>query len=383
MTSSGGIIRGIESWPEYGLAKTLVKKGHNVTIFSSSSALKKHEGLKNETVEGINVKRFNPIFPSSLFGVLKEDFDVLHMHHLGYLAPISSYAALGKKIKSVPSVFTMHGIYHNPYIVTNIDDPLSGRINNKVRLSFPFLRPWQLANWFVHLPLQADKITALTEWEKTAISKLGIDSRKIDVVPNGVDLEKYNAGKTDYFKKLGIKGKILLFVGQPTQRKGWKYFLDAMPRILKGFPDAKAVFIGYSQNKELEDYSKSLGLDKSVVFLGYLPEENKIDAFKSADVFVFPTLYEGFGIVFLEAMASSLPIVTTDSAGNKEIVENNKNGLLIKTKNSLEIAEAVIKLLENKTLRAKISKANKRKVLDYEWKKVTEKYLEIYEDVKK
>lgn len=382
MTSSGGIIRGIESWPEYGLAKTLVKKGHNVTVFSSSSALKKHEGLKNETIEGIDVKRFNPVLPSSLFSVLKEDFDVLHMHHLGYLAPISSYAALGKKMKSVTSVFTMHGIYHNPYIVENIDDPLSGRINSKVQLSFPFLKPWKLNNWFVHLPLQADKITALTEWEKTAIAKLGIDSRKIDVVPNGVDLEKYNKGQLDYFKKLGIEGKILLFVGQPTQRKGWKYFLDAMPRILKEFPDTKAVFIGYSRNKELENYSKSLGLEKSVVFLGYLPEENKIDAFKSADVFVLPTLYEGFGIVFLEAMASGLPIVTTDSAGNKEIIENNKNGILTKSKTGLEISEAVIRLLESKTLRTKISKANKRKVLDYEWKKVTEKYLEIYESVK-
>ena len=382
MTSSGGIIRGIESWPEYGLAKTLVKKGHNVTVFSSSSALKKHDGSKNETIEGISVKRFNPVLPTSLFSMLKKDFDVLHMHHLGYLAPISSYAALAKKMKSVPSVFTMHGIYHNPYIVENIDDPLSAKINNKIQLSFP-LKPWKLTDWFVHLPLQADKITALTEWEKTAITKLSIDSKKINVVPNGVDLEKYSKGRSDYFKKLGISGKILLFVGQPTKRKGWKHFLDAMPSILKKFPDAKAVFIGYSRNKELENYSKSMGLEKSVVFLGYLPEEKKIDAFKSSDVFVFPTLYEGFGIVFLEAMASGLPIVTTDSAGNKEIIENNRNGILTGAKNSLEIAEAVIKLLESRALRAKISQANKRKVLDYEWKKVAEMYLGIYEDVKK
>ncbi len=382
MTSSGGIIRGIESWPEYGLAKALVKKGHNVTVFSSSSALKKHQGLKNEIIGGISVKRFNPVLPSSLSGFLRETFDILHMHHLGYLAPISSYAALGKKMKSVPSVFTMHGVYHDPYIVENTDDPLSGRISNKVQLSFPFLKPWKLTDWFIHLPLQADKITALTEWEKTAIAKLGIDGRRIDVVPNGVDLEKYSTGKPDYFKKLGIKGKILLFVGQPTQRKGWKHFLDAMPRILKEFPDAKAIFIGYSRNKELENYSKSLDLEKSVVFLGYLPEGSKIDAFRSADVFVFPTLYEGFGIVFLEAMAAGLPIVTTDSAGNKEIVDGS-NGILTAPKQSVEIAAAVIKLLENKALRSKISRNNKKKVLQYDWKKVAERYLEIYESVKK
>ena len=82
-------------------------------------------------------------------------------------------------------------------------------------------------------------------------------------------------------------------------------------------------------------------------------------------------------------MASGLPIVTTDSAGNKEIIENNRNGILTGAKNSLEIAEAVIKLLESRALRAKISQANKRKVLDYEWKKVAEMYLGIYEDVKK
>lgn len=381
MTSSGGVIKNLNT-PEYGLARELVKKGHDVTVISSSSVIKKHEAMLEETIEGIKVKRFNPVVPTSLLYMTKNDFDLIHMHHLGYLAPISSYAVIIKKLRNIPSVFTIHGLYHDPYIVKDVNDPFSNKINKNIQTTFPFLTPWRIFDWFVHLPLKAEKITALTKWEKKETEKLGVNSNKIEVVPNGVNLEKYKKkGKKNFFKRIGIEGKTLLFVGQPTKRKGWNYFLQAMPKILETEPDAKAVFIGYRKSKEMEEACENLGITRSVKFLGFLPEERKIESFQSADVFVFPTLYEGFGIVFLEAMASGLPIITTDVAGNKEIIEDRKNGLIVKPKNSEEIALAALNLLNNNKLISKIKKNNLDKVKNYDWKKVAKRFLQVYESV--
>ncbi|MBI4018250.1 MAG: glycosyltransferase family 4 protein [Candidatus Aenigmarchaeota archaeon] len=379
MTSSGGVIKGLNT-PEYGLARELVAKGHDVTVLSSSSVMRKHDALAEETIEGIKIRRMNPVIPSSLLYMLRNSFDLIHMHHLGYLAPISSYAALRRKIKKTPTLFTVHGIYHDPYIVDDVEDPLSGSIKRKIQLPFPVM-PWKIPEWFVHLPFGADRITALTEWEKSEVARLGIDKRKIGVIPNGIVLGKYKMKDRNFFSERGIEGNILLFVGQPTSRKGWKYFIEAMPLILKEFPDAKAVFIGYRRNDEMEEMCGSLGIRNSVISLGFLPEEEKIKAFQSADIFVFPTLYEGFGQVFIEAMASGLPIVTTDTAGNSEIVEHGRNGILVKPKNSLEISEAVIRLLRRKAARKKISRNNLKKAGDYDWKKVAKRFLAAYESV--
>lgn len=374
MTSSGGVIRGLNT-PEYGLARELVRKGYDVTVASSASVMKKHDALVQEDIEGIKVRRFNPVLPSSLLYMLKNDFDLIHMHHLGYMAPISSYAALRRKIVKVPTVFTIHGLYHDPYLVEDTEDPFGGPIKTRIQGTFS-IAPWRLADWLVHLPLQADRITALTQWEKKEVSKLGISGGKIDVIPNGIVLEKYAKRKSR-----PKDGKTLLFVGQPARRKGWQYFIEAMPRILKEIPDAKAVFIGYRKNDELEAMCRRHGIENSVRFLGFLPEDRKIQALQSSDVFVLPTLYEGFGQVFLEAMASGLPIVTTDVAGNKEIVEDRKNGILVKPKSSAEVADAAVNLLTNRNLRAKMKSNNLRKARNYDWKKVAKMFIKTYESV--
>lgn len=380
MTSSGGIIKGIESWPEYGLAKELVRKGHDVTVLSSASAMKKHDAKKEEAIDGIMARRFNPVLPSSYMFIKKNKFDLIHMHHLGYMAPISSYGMLAKK--NMPSVFTIHGLYHDPSIVDNVEDPFSGNIRlNNIQSSFPLFRPWRFANWFSHTPLKADKITALTNWEKEETKKLGVPDNRIEVVPNGINFEKFKKGKKGFFKKRGIDGEILLFVGQPTRRKGWEYFIRAMQGISKDFPESKAVFVGYRQNKHAEDMVVRMGLQDNVKFLGYLPESEKISAFVSADIFVFPTLYEGFGIGFLEAMAAGLPIITTDVAGNKEIVENGKNGILVKPKDSGQVYSAVLKLLSNSRIRSKMRPENIKKAKQYDWKIVCKKYEEVYRSV--
>lgn len=381
LTTCGGIIKGLE-WVEYGLAKALVDLGHDVTVISSTTPMKKYRNTrKKEVIDGINVRRFNPIMPSSLFYMLNEKFDVIHINHLGYLAPISSYAALAAKIKNIPTIFTVHGIYHDPFLVEDVEDPLSGKIHKRINKKFPYSKPTDALNWFVHLPLNSHKIAALTMWEKKELINLGVEKERILVIPDGINNKKFSHKKSPYFHKMGLKGPILLFVGQPAERKGWKYFLQSMPSIINKFPDATAVFIGYRGGEQIESYSKNLGIDASVKILGFLDEAEKNEAFASADIFVFPTLYEGFGVVFLEAMASGLGIVTTNVAGNKEIIEHGKNGLLVKPKDNKGLAKAVISLLQNKNLRNRMRLNNIAKAKTYDWHDIAKKYVSAYQNV--
>ena len=93
-----------------------------------------------------------------------------------------------------------------------------------------------------------------------------------------------------------------------------------------------------------------------------------------------PTLYEGFGIVFVEAMASGCPIITTNVAGVPEIVEDRKNGLLVKPKDETAIAKAVIKILSEKKMASKFSENNIKKARLYDWNKLVNLYEECFED---
>ncbi|MCX6815399.1 MAG: glycosyltransferase family 4 protein [Candidatus Aenigmarchaeota archaeon] len=382
LTTAGGVVRGIESWPEYGIARELVKKGHEVTVYSSISVKKVFKNAKKkENIDGIDVERFNPVSPASFFKTVRNDFDVIHMHHLGYLSPISSYACLASKIKKTPTVFTVHGIYHDPFVVKDTQDPFSQKINYNVTKSLRS-RPWRFPNWFVHLPLfSSNRITALTEWEKKELSKFDVDGRKIDVVPNGIytkKIQKVRNGKA-FREKHNLDGPFVLFLGQPIRRKGPEYLIKALPSILKKIPDLTCVFAGYKSDKHLEDLCKRLGLENNIKFLGFLEEEEKIQAMKAAETFVFPTLYEGFGIPLIEAMAAGCPIVTTNVAGVPEIVENNKNGLLTRPKDEKDLARNIIKMLSSSKMRKKMSANNVKKSKKYDWKNVISLYEKCFE----
>lgn len=384
MTTCGGFIREIRGWPEYNLARHLILRGHKVTGLTSTSVMKKMGAKRNEIISGVIVRRFNPILPTSLLWMLQHEFDIIHAHFPGYIAPISSYAALLKflkKRKKIPLVHTIHGIYHDPFLVDDVEDPFSKPIKyNNIQCKFS-LNPIKAINWFVHLPIfNADKLIALTKFEKEELQKYGIPRDKIEVVPNGIDLSMFSPlpPKDKFKKKFKIKGRLILFVGQLRRRKGPEYLIMSMPKILEEYPDTSLVFIGYKRNKKIEYIVKENNLENHIRFLGFLSERDKIAAYRSADVFCLPTNYEGFGIVYLEAMACGTPIVTTDTPGVMEIVIPKRNGLLVPPKDPNELARAIIKLFDSPSLSKKISKNNISDVKKYDWKIIAEKIESIY-----
>lgn len=374
ITTCGGFVKEMESWSERCLARELTNLGYEVEAITSSSVMKAFgSAKKHEIIDGINVRRFHPLLPSSLIFMLKHKWDLIHTHFPGYMAPISSWAVIRKIIKNIPIVHTVHGIYHDPFIIEDEEDPFKSPIDySAMKQRFDI---FNIKNWFAHLPIfNADIVLPQNSFEFNELKKFGVEEERMRIVPcSGILYENYRIKRYDFKERHNIKDKMILFVGQFRKRKGVEYLLNAFKNILEYYPHTTLVLIGYTKNHYLKMHTKNL---KNILVFGYLNEDDKIAAYQSADVFCLPTLYEGFGLVFLEAMACNTPIVTTNIAGISELVEHGKDGILVKPKNTRAITNAVLKIFEGK-----YGLNSHKKASEYDWKKVVQNISKIYEEL--
>ena len=189
--------------------------------------------------------------------------------------------------------------------------------------------------------------------------------KKIDynfAVSNALSLLYYNLGLLNYkmpyiyhgvsldikFENLQyrIAEKQIICVGRLEEIKGQRYLIEAMPAIVKQLPDAKLIFIGRgSEEKNLKQLSADLQMDKNIVFMGF--NNNPYPYLSNSDVAIIPSLFEAFGLVYIEAFALKAPIVAFDIAAGNEIIEKNKTGLLVPSKDVQQLAEKILYLLQN------------------------------------
>ena len=135
------------------------------------------------------------------------------------------------------------------------------------------------------------------------------------------------------------------------------------------------------ERKNLERLSKELGLEKEIIFLGKIFHDKLPKYYHVADIFVLPSLYESFGIVFLEAMASGLPIISTNVAAIPEVV-NKKVGILVRPKNVEELTEAILTLIKNEKRRRRMAKEGMKLARKFDWSFVSEKMIEELKNIK-
>jgi glycosyltransferase involved in cell wall biosynthesis len=226
----------------------------------------------------------------------------------------------------------------------------------------------------------ADAIVILANKFKKQLVELGINANNIYVSSTMVESELYLPVEKDFSEPYNI-----LFCARMIKEKGPFEILDAVPVILNKFPRSKFIFIGGGEDFiKLKTTSKELGIEKSVVFTGYISEEQKILFFKKSHLFIFPSYHgEGFPTVILEAMAAGMPIITTPIAGLADTIENNKEGLLLTNKPSaIEIADKIIQLLETPDKMKKMSEYNMREIKEkYDVQIVSRKIIKIYHDL--
>ena len=200
---------------------------------------------------------------------------------------------------------------------------------------------------------------------------------KINVVPNGVNLTAYNGVEKDYdFRRqyAADNEKIILYVGRLVYEKGIQHLIAAMPKILENYHDSKLVIVGRGgMIDELRQEVHNLGIDNKVYFAGYMDSKQVAKMYKCADIAVFPSTYEPFGIVALEAMLAGIPTVVSDIGGLNEIVQHCENGMKTYAGNANSIADSVLQLLYNPQLCDNVVKKAKTKVKnEYNWGKIAQ-----------
>jgi len=216
------------------------------------------------------------------------------------------------------------------------------------------------------------------------ISSHDIPAGKINVVYSGVDLDLFRPvsrqQKREIRKELGIpeNDTVLVFAGNPYVRKGLEYLIRALPGVKN--KNVKLLIMGKDMGEEkleiFTDIAEELGVADKVIYGGFKPDIYRY--FSAADVFVFPTLYEPFGLVILEALAAGLPVITTASAGAAELVEDGKSGFLLnEPKDSVIISEKINLIVEN-CLIGKMGDAARQKAEKYTWNRTANEMLNVF-----
>lgn len=212
------------------------------------------------------------------------------------------------------------------------------------------------------------------------INQFQLPVDKVRVIPNGVDPEEFRVGDKQIQKP---EHPIIFFVGRLVREKGAQVLISAMPEILKEVPGARLVIAGKGPMKEeLISLAGKLGIADKVEFSGYIDDSTRNRIYHQASVAVFPSLYEPFGIVALEGMATNTPVVVSDTGGLGEIVTHGVNGLKALPGNPHSLAANIVMLLKNKKLAASITENAARLITKkYNWRTIAGDTVNVYGEV--
>lgn len=358
-------IGGVENYVYYS-SKELVKLGHDVTVICANEPSTK----KEEIIDGIKVKRLSyvgkiantNITPQLPFVLLKEDFDIIHTH---IPTPWSAdWSNITSKFKNKPLIVT----YHNDIIGNGVTDYIAGFYNSTALKS--------LLN-------KVDRIIITQPNYLQSSPYLGKYGDKIEVIPNGVDVDKF---KPVNVVKLEKSIFFLSLLDEFHKYKGLDYLLNALKKVKLEIDNVKLIIGG--KGKLLDYYSNmanDLGLKGNVEFHGFIPDEKIVEYYNKCSVFVLPSIsskQEGFGIVALEALACETPVISTEIVGVADDVKKSNAGLIVPPKNVDELANAIIEILNNNDSSEKMGISGRKLVEEkYTWAGIARMTEKVYNEL--
>ncbi len=211
---------------------------------------------------------------------------------------------------------------------------------------------------------------------------------KIDVIPNGIDTTRFDrlegVDLSHLRARFALPNERLIFsVGRLVHEKGFHVLVDAAPQVLAAAPDAKFVVAGTGPAwEDLQRRADERGLGPKIYFPGFITDEARDGLLKLADVAVFPSLYEPFGIVALEAMAAKAPVVVSSVGGLGEVVKHGETGITVFPDNPQSLAWGILHTLQYPYwARLRVQNAYRVVVNEYNWRVVAEKTAAVYERV--
>jgi len=245
--------------------------------------------------------------------------------------------------------------------------------------------PFRSELWFQRVKFVFDSadhvITVSKSNYEVLTNKISVSHEKVSIIPNGYSSSLFRPmDKTLARQTLGlpINRKILLNVANLVPIKGHAYLIEAMKEVIKVRQDVSLVIVGDGQlRKKLETQAKKLNLESYIKFVGARPHEEIPLWMNAADLFVLPSLREGFGVVQIEAMAVGTPVVATINGGSEEIIVSDDYGLLCPPADSRCLATKILTALNRTWDKEGITKYARR----FTWDRVATEIFKVYRAV--
>lgn len=373
--SVGGLAQHV-----YDLTSAMAKQGDEIYLITRGNP-----GTPDyENVQGVRVYRVNPFKVSSTDFVtwvmqlnmamieraipLIQDLgnvDIVHAHDwlVAYAAKVCKHSF------KIPLVSTIHATEWGRH----------NGLHNSVQRHISDIEWW--------LTYESWRVICCSHYMEGELKRVfQLPEDKLKIIPNGVNPKFFRYDPATNCKResyASFNEKIVYYVGRLVPEKGVQVLLDAIPKILHYQPNTKFIIAGKGPFEgELKQQAARLGISHRIYFTGYVDDATRNCLYHYADVAVFPSLYEPFGIVALEAMAARTPVVVSDSGGLGEIINHRVNGMKAYTGNANSLADCILHCLMDPTSARDMEKRAYRDVVKlYDWGNIAEQTKRVYREV--
>lgn len=363
----------------YELSREMASRGHHVVVYTTDILDHKNRITYDyKNWDGVNAYYFRMIsrifakFHFNLSGKMIyelfnniKSFDIVHIHE--YRTVNGTLAAyLAQKYK-VPYIIQPHGSLPTSVGMKQLKKVYDLLLGNKI-----------LKNAFMNI--------ALNSMESEQYQNIGVDSKKVCILPNGIDVSKYESlpPKGIFKSKYGINDdeKIVLFLGRINRIKGIDTLVDAFENLSKQLLDVRLVIAGPDNGflSSLKKQISDLKIEKHVLFTGPLYEQDKLEAYVDADVLVYPSSFEIFGLVPLEAIMCNTPVIVTDNCGCAKYIRESECGYLVKYGDVKDLENKIRLIIESSCKSCIAEKGKKYIQSKLAYHKIAKELENIYEN---
>jgi glycogen(starch) synthase len=292
------------------------------------------------------------------------DFDIVHGHD--WLVAVAG-DHLAKRFRC-PLVMTIHATEfgrHQGWV----DDHPQSHIHGVER-------------WIAN---RAERVITCSAYMREHVADIyGLEEDRIVVIPNGIDpseLEPIPDLEELRARFAAPNERLVLLVGRLVYEKGFQLALEALPGLIEQLGDVRFVVAGSGTHEDqLREQARHLGLDRHGTFLGWIGDDLLHSLYRIADLTVVPSIYEPFGLVALEAMASGCPCLVADTGGLREVVTEDV-GLRFRSRDPSSLAAMAERLLRDRELRGRLVAEASEHVLSFDWGDVAQRTAELYAEL--